>query len=128
MDGIPKIFHFGHEGDYSVMVLEQLGPTLMALFEFCEKKFSEATVAMIGIQCLDRLELIHSRNFIHRDIKPENFLIGPQKREELIYLIDFGIAKRYRDPATNVHISFKKNKGQLGTLRYSSVNATKGSE
>lgn len=83
---------------------------------------------MIGYQCLMRLEHMHSRNFIHRDIKPDNFLIGCGKREDVIHIIDFGLAKRYRNPITGTHITFKKNKGQMGTLRFSSINATKANE
>ncbi len=46
---------------------------------------------------LSRIEFIHSRYFLHRDIKPDNFIIGLGKRQHLIYVIDFGLAKRYRD-------------------------------
>lgn len=62
---------------------------------------------MIGHDCMDLLEHLHSRNFLHRDIKPENFLIGDGKKEDIIYLIDYGLAKRYRDPKTGNHISYK---------------------
>ncbi len=62
---------------------------------------------MIVIQCIDRVEVMHKVGFIHRDIKPENFLIGHGKKNNVIYLIDFGLAKRYLDPRTGKHISFK---------------------
>ena len=77
---------------------------------------------------MNRLEYFHSKGFIHRDIKPENFLIGPGKKEDIIYLIDFGMAKRYIDPKTGAHITFKSNKGQLGTVRYQSLNGNRGNE
>lgn len=50
---------------------------------------------------VSRIEYIHSKNFIHRDIKPDNFLIGLGKRASLIHVIDFGLAKKYRDPKTH---------------------------
>lgn len=59
------------------------------------------------LQCIDRVEAMHKMGFIHRDIKPENFLIGHGKKSNIIYLIDFGLAKRYQDPRTGNHITFK---------------------
>ena len=81
---------------------------------------------MIAIQCISRIEYIHSKEFIHRDIKPENFLVGIHKKEHIIYSIDFGLAKRYKDPKTGMHIAFKEGKGMTGTARYASLNAQMG--
>lgn len=83
---------------------------------------------MIALQCITRIEFLHSRDFIHRDIKPENFLIGIGKKAATIYTIDFGLAKRYKDPKTGSHIVFKEGKGMTGTARYASLNAHLGYE
>ena len=83
---------------------------------------------MIGIHCISRIEFLHSRDFIHRDIKPENFLIGLGKKANIVYTIDFGLAKRYKDPKTGQHIVFKENKGMTGTARYASLNVHLGYE
>ena len=77
---------------------------------------------------MTRVEYIHSRNYIHRDIKPENFLIGRGEQKSLIYIIDFGIAKRYKNAKTGAHISYKEGKGLIGTARYASINAHLGME
>ena len=58
---------------------------------------------------------------MHRDIKPDNFLIGLGKKQNLIYMIDFGLAKKYRDHK-HVHIPYKDNKSLTGTARYASIN------
>jgi serine/threonine protein kinase len=83
---------------------------------------------MIILQCVSRIEFLHSRDFIHRDIKPENFLIGVGKKASTIYTIDFGLAKRYKDPKSGSHIVFKENKGMTGTARYASLNVHLGYE
>ena len=107
-----------------------MGPSLEALREFCDDKFSEQTVSLIALQLLARIETVHAKGYIHRDIKPENFLIGSKgsRKEDVIFIIDFGLAKRYIDPKTGHHIKFKKDKGPLGTVRYTSLNATLGGE
>ena len=126
--GLSTVHYFGVEGDYNVMVMDILGPCLEALFQFCDRKLSLKTILIMAIQCIERIEYIHSKEFIHRDIKPENFLIGIGKKANLVYTIDFGLAKRYRDPKTGQHIVFKENKGMTGTARYASMNAHQGHE
>lgn len=49
---------------------------------------------------------MHGKNFIHRDIKPENFLIGLGKKADHIYMIDFGLAKKFKDPRSGLHIAY----------------------
>jgi len=75
---------------------------------------------------ISRLELFHSKNFVHRDIKPENFLIGLGKQFDLIYLIDYGIAKKYNDPRTGLHIPYTECQDLTFTARYASINAHVG--
>jgi serine/threonine protein kinase len=121
-DGIPSVKWFGSEGDYNVLVIDLLGPSLEDLFNYCGKKFSLKTVLMLADQMLHRLEYMHSRSYIHRDVKPDNFLIGTGSRkvvwnflsvysvliffQHICHIIDFGLAKKYQDPRSGRHIPY----------------------
>ncbi|KAK0094932.1 hypothetical protein PV326_009597 [Microctonus aethiopoides] len=126
--GIPAIKWCGSEGDYNVMVMELLGPSLEDLFNFCSRRFTLKTVLLLADQMISRTDFIHSRHFIHRDIKPDNFLMGLGKKGNLVYIIDFGLAKKYRDGRTHRHIPYRENKNLTGTARYASINTHMGIE
>jgi len=126
--GIPVVKWYGVEGDYNVMVVDLLGPSLEDLFNFCSRKFSLKTVLMLADQMISRVEYIHSKNFLHRDIKPDNFLMGTGKKGHHVYVIDFGLAKKFRDAKTHQHIQYKENKNLTGTARYASINTHLGVE
>ncbi|CAE8632118.1 unnamed protein product, partial [Polarella glacialis] len=119
--GVPNVHWYGVEGDYNVMVIDLLGPSLEDLFSFCNRKFSLKTTLMLADQMINRVEYMHAKNFIHRDIKPDNFLIGLGKKANQVHIIDFGLAKKYRDPKTQQHIPYRENKALTGTARYASV-------
>ena len=128
--GIPKIISFGKNKEYNILIEELLGPSIEELFKKkkkLNKKILLKTVCMIAIQSLDRLQFIHSKNFIHRDIKPSNLLIGNIDKI-IIYLIDFGLSGKYRSDKTGKHIQFKHIKKAFGTFIYMSLNSNKGYE
>lgn len=110
------------------MVLELLGPSLEDLFNLCKRRFTLKTAILVISQMISRVESMHSKSFIHRDIKPDNFLIGTGNRNNLIFVIDFGLSKKYRDQKTNKHIPYVENKSLTGTARYASVNTHLGIE
>jgi len=126
--GVPHIQWFGVEGDYNVMVMELLGPSLEDLFNFCSRKFTVKTVLLLADQLISRIEYVHSKSFLHRDIKPDNFMMGLAKRGNQVFIIDFGLAKKYRDPRTHTHIPYRENKNLTGTARYASINTHLGIE
>ena len=126
--GIPAMRWYGIEGNYNVLIMDLLGPSLEDLFNYCGRTFTVTTVCMLALELLDRVQYIHEKNFIHRDIKPDNFLIGTGKNCSTVYAIDFGLAKRYRNPKTFSHIRYREHKHLTGTPRYASVNNHLGIE
>ena len=126
-EGIPKVYrlHNGHKHNYLLMQL--LGKSLDKLFSDTNRKFSIKTVSQIGYQMVQRIEYVHSKGYIHRDIKPGNFLIGKNLDCKKIYIIDFGLSKKYIDKNNN-HILYKEGKGLTGTARYVSLNTHYGIE
>ena len=127
--GIPKVYYFDRiENRYSYMVMDFLGPSLGDLFQLMQKKFSLQTICMCGMQMMCRLEYIHEKGFIHRDIKPENFVTGINDDSNTIYIIDFGLARRFKDKKTGAHTPYRENRQMIGTVRYASINTQIGIE
>ncbi|KAL8208378.1 hypothetical protein R6Q57_007790 [Mikania cordata] len=126
--GVPNFKWFGVEDEYNVMVIDLLGPSLEDLFNYCNRKFSLKTVLMLADQLINRVEYVHARSFLHRDLKPDNFLMGLGRKANQVYVIDFGLAKKYRDLQTHRHIPYRENKNLTGTARYASVNTHLGVE
>nr|ODN87761.1 CK1/CK1/CK1-D protein kinase [Cryptococcus depauperatus CBS 7855] len=124
--GIPFVRWYGTECDYNAMVLDLLGPSLEDLFNFCNRRFSLKTVLLLADQLISRVEFIHSRNFVHRDLKPDNLLMGVGKRGNLVNVIDFGLAKKFRDSKTNLPNPYKENRNMAGTIMFTSINTHLG--
>lgn len=121
LEGVPKLYDYGYEGDKLFMVIDLLDHSLEDLFQAKGKKFTLSTVLKIGLQIISRLETFHIKGFLHRDIKANNFMIGRGDEREFVYIIDFGLAKRYRDSKTGKHIPFRDGKSLVGTARYASI-------
>ena len=124
---IPQVHYYGVEGSKNVMVMDLLGKSLEDLFADCKRQFSLKTVLMIAEQTIKRIEYIHSRRIIHRDIKPDNFAIGYANNAHRIFILDFGLAKKFMS-STGVHIKYREGKSLTGTARYASINTHIGIE
>ncbi|VEU20848.1 DEKNAAC101741 [Brettanomyces naardenensis] len=128
LKGIPKVYYFGQEGYYNILIIQLLGPSLEDLFEWCGRRFSVKTVAQCAKQMVARIQFVHENDLIYRDIKPDNFLVGASSEDNTIYLVDFGMIKQYRNPITKQHIPYRERKSLSGTARYMSINTHLGRE
>lgn len=126
--GFPRVYWCGKESGRNVMVMELLGSSLEELFVKSGRSLPLCTVLALAEQMLKRLESMHSRGYVHRDVKPENFLMGLGECKNTVYIIDFGLSKKYFDRATRKHLPFRDDKKLTGTARYASVNTHAGME
>ena len=129
-DGCPKVFFYGMITDYNAMVMQCLGKNLEQVFNRCGRQFSLKTIIYIALQLLQRIETVHNSYLLFRDIKPENFCLGKvgTPQENIIYIIDFGLAKKYWNSKDKKHIPLLINRKLTGTARYMSINANLGRE
>jgi serine/threonine protein kinase len=102
------------------MIPDILGPSLEDLFKFCGRNFSRKIVLLLADQLISRIEYLHTKSFVCRDIK--NLLMGTGKLGNVLHMIDFGLAKEYRDLETHVHKTYYDNYKLGGTTHYASVN------
>jgi len=125
--GIPEVKSFGKVKNYNILVEPLLGKSLFDIFTENHKEMPMGDVCLIALQVIDRIQWVHSKYIVHRDIKPDNFLIG-RRDPNVIYLIDFGLSKKYRSSTTNKHIRFGFTGKLTGTVRFASANALRGGE
>lgn len=127
--GVPKVHYKGSQGDYYVMVMDLLGPSLWDKWNENGQIMSQEMVACIAVESLAILQNFHSKGFVHGDIKPENFLLGPPgtPTEKKLYLVDLGLGTRWRDPICATHIEYDQRPDIFrGTVRYASAHAHLG--
>ena len=126
--GFPRCYSFCYTEQDKIIIMDFLGANLDTIMnKLPNKKYTIKTSLMIAYQCLERLKDLHDKGIVHRDMKPENFVIGRKNKERTIYLIDFGLSKKYLNN-NNIHISMKTDRNIIGTVRYISMNTHQGLE
>jgi serine/threonine protein kinase len=126
VSGIPNIVDYFESKKLCFMIMQLLGDSLDHKFNNYGK-FDLSTVLKLGIKIIGLLENIHDAGYLHRDIKPNNFLVGTGHDYNKIYVMDFGLSKKY---ITNdgEHIKFRDGRSLVGTARYASINVHMGFE
>lgn len=82
-------------------------------------------ILQLGIQMIKRIEVLHNKYLLHRDIKPDNFMLGTNKQ---LYLIDFGLCKRYDYDGKHIEETQNPNKTIIGSVNFVSLNVHNGIE
>ncbi|WVZ08980.1 casein kinase 1-like protein HD16 [Vigna radiata var. radiata] len=127
--GIPRVHYKGRQGEYYVMVMDMLGPSLWDVWNSSSQAMSAEMVSCIAVESLSILEKMHSRGYVHGDVKPENFLLGQPStpQEKKLYLVDLGLATKWRDTSSGLHVEYDQRPDMFrGTVRYASVHAHLG--
>ena len=124
---IPSVRSFGTSGNYNILIMQLMGKSLEDLINI-RKTFPLKTVCLIGYQMINVLEYIHNKHIVHRDLKPDNFVMGLKDLSKFLYLLDFGLAKKYRSSVTLKQYPLINKKKLTGTARYASINALRGYE
>ncbi|KAH9966393.1 kinase-like domain-containing protein [Russula dissimulans] len=121
---ISKVYWYGREGQYHVIVLDHLGSTFKKMTQM--SMLDTNAIFMYAMQMLSILESLHNRHYVHLDVKPDNFALGLGKSSNQVFLIDFGLTQLFRNPATHSHIAQTKGSSTIGTIHYSSINCHLG--
>ncbi|KAB1227915.1 Casein kinase I [Morella rubra] len=127
--GVPRVHYKGRQGDYYVMVMDMLGPSLWDVWNSSGQAMSSEMVACIAVESLSILEKMHLRGYVHGDVKPENFLLGQPstQQEKKLFLVDLGLATKWRDNSNGQHVEYDQRPDMFrGTVRYASVHAHLG--
>ncbi|AVK76826.1 Serine/threonine protein kinase [Pandoravirus macleodensis] len=131
--GVPPVLWSGSAtaGDgkrVDVLVMPLLG---VSLYDYMRSKSSghlaPEAVMHIGRYILRYLEHMHARGWLHRDVKPHNFLLDRSRKT--IYMVDYGLAKRWCDPRTGAHVEYERRRNRSsvpGTAKYASLNTHQG--
>ncbi|KAJ8770895.1 hypothetical protein K2173_021810 [Erythroxylum novogranatense] len=126
--GVPRVHYKGKQGDYYVMVMDMLGPSLWDVWNTSGQAMSQEMVACIAVESLSILEKMHARGYVHGDVKPENFLLGQPgtPQEKKLFLVDLGLATQWKD-GSGQHVEYDQRPDMFrGTVRYASVHAHLG--
>jgi serine/threonine protein kinase len=115
------LFYFGTEVQTCALVIGFLEHSLSALVARCVR-CSLKTVLMLADQMISALEYLHATGFVHGDVKPDNFMMGGSR----VFLIDFGLARPFRDARTGAHLPYAENQPFAGTPCFASASALRG--
>ena len=122
---VVQIYDYGVEGDVPYLVMELLrGEDLGERLKRKERLSLEETVSIV-IQAARALRRAADAGIVHRDLKPSNvFILRGDEDEELVKVLDFGIAKT---PTMLVEDDFTKTGAIIGSPRYMSPEQARGS-
>lgn len=129
--GVPEYVATGlfeyNKSKYRFLVMTRFGTDIEKIYKENDFVFPEATVFSLGIRMIDALEYMHAKEYVHADIKSSNIMLGYDKSSQRkAYLVDFGLAFRYKPYGTHVAYKEDPKRKHDGTIEYTSIDAHKG--
>ncbi|KAM3288981.1 casein kinase 1-like protein HD16 [Capsicum chacoense] len=127
--GVPSVHYKGRVGDYYIMVMDMLGPSLWDVWNSSGQAISAEMIACIAVESLSILSIMHAQGYVHGDVKPENFLLGQPStpQEKKLFLVDLGLATKWRENVKGPHVVYDQRPDMFrGTVRYASAHAHLG--
>ncbi|WKX99861.1 hypothetical protein Q1695_014608 [Nippostrongylus brasiliensis] len=119
--GFPLFIAAGRTTTYRYCVMQLVGPDLGKLRRsLVAKRFSVPTALRVLQQTLRRLEVLHDAGWLCRDVKAPNFAIGLGQESGIIYMLDFGFARKFKEPNGQI-IPPREAAALLGTFQYTSL-------
>jgi casein kinase 1 len=123
--GFPRMRAFWVGEGGSFLVMDLLGRSLHDVHSALPGSRPASVVALLGVQLVERLRVMHEHGLVHRDVKPANLMFGTGADRSLLYLVDLGLARRYIDD-TGKHREMKTGREITGTATYASVSGHTG--
>ena len=120
--GVPKLIDFHCERDNNYIIMEAVGRSLDSLS--ASQPFSPLKVAMLGMKLVSALEALHAAGFVHRDIKPDNLATAKDPRNSDMFLLDLGLADKYR--LCGCHVKYSEDVSFAGNYVFCSCNVLNG--
>ncbi|CAL2031586.1 unnamed protein product [Caenorhabditis brenneri] len=116
----PIVYYIGPHSTYNYIVMQMLGKNLGDIRKLMpSKRISITSTVRIGIQIVEALSLLHTKGWLHRDLKPTNCCLGLDEKRKTVYLVDFGMSRKFRNDDGSIRES-RHYCGFRGTTRYCS--------
>ncbi|CAP37192.1 Protein CBG20086 [Caenorhabditis briggsae] len=121
--GFPSLTASGRTDTFKYIVMQLVGPDLSMLLEFApERRFTPSTVYKIALQTLDRLRVLHEAGWLNRDVKAQNFAVGLGEESNIVYMLDFGLTRRYLENNGSPHL-LRPHGPSVGTFPYAPLTS-----
>uniref|UniRef100_A0A0N4Z9R4 non-specific serine/threonine protein kinase n=1 Tax=Parastrongyloides trichosuri TaxID=131310 RepID=A0A0N4Z9R4_PARTI len=122
-----EIYDKGKTPTYYFVVMELVGKSLADIRDDLKRCYSIGCGIRIMIQCAEAINDFHSLGYIHRDLKPGNFCIGIKDKYRNVYLLDFGMARKFLNDKGEIKRP-RKQVNFKGTLKFAPIRLHQGRE
>ncbi len=123
---VVQIYDFGVDGDAPYIVMELLDGEDLQTRLNRQRKLPVAAAIPILLQAAKGLAAAHAAGIVHRDLKPANIFLAKVDTEEVVKVLDFGVAALSDTQGLDFHAT--KAGALLGTPHYMSPEQVRGAK